>query len=72
MLGKGLGTRHGSAFDRGGADSYYRRPYEPHYYLGHTYQSERVPEILMTAEEIAAYKDGYEQNENDGNFKDWG
>ena len=68
----GLGTRHGSAYDRGGADSYYRRPYQPHYFIGGTYSSEKVPEALMTAEEIEAYKMGWDENEEAGNFKDWG
>lgn len=68
----GLGTRHGSAYDRGGADSYYRRAYQPHYFIGATYSSEKVPEALMTAEEIEAYKMGWDENEEAGHFKDWG
>lgn len=68
----GLTHRHGSAYDRGGADSYYGRDYEPHYYVGATYSSERVPEVLMTAEEIEAYKLGWDENEKAGNFKNWG
>ena len=34
-------TSHGSPFDRGGADSYYRRGFDPHWYPGGTYQGER-------------------------------
>ena len=34
--------RHGSPQDRGSADAYYQRPYEPHYYVGDSMQSERV------------------------------
>lgn len=55
--------RHGGPFDRGGADSYYHRPPEPHYYIGNTYQSERVEQDNMTEDEIQAYLDGYEENE---------
>ena len=28
--------RHGGPFDRGAADSYYHRPFDPHYYEGAT------------------------------------
>lgn len=64
-------TRHGSPYDRGGADSYYRRSYNPHYYKGDTGSSERVPLARMTPDEIVAYTAGYNDNEDDGNYKDW-
>jgi hypothetical protein len=62
---------HGGPFDRGGADSYYRRPYDPHYYTGDTYRSTRVPSSEMTEEDIALYREGYNENEQEGNFKEW-
>ena len=65
-------TRHGGPYDRGSADSYYRRGYNPHYYKGDTHQSDRVELADMTAEEITAYTKGYNENEESGNFKDWG
>lgn len=55
--------RHGGPFDRGGADSWYRRERQPHYYLGGTGTSERIEESGMTAEEIEAYNAGYDENE---------
>lgn len=64
--------RHGGPFDRGAADSYYNRPYDPHYYVGDTYGSNRVNLIDMTAEEIVAYTAGYKFNEKFGDKKDWG
>ena len=64
--------RHGGAYDRGSADSYYRRGFRPHYFKGGTYMSEEVTEEQMTPAEIAAYTAGYEQNEMEGNFKDYG
>lgn len=64
--------RHGGPYDRGSADSYYGRGYNPHYYTGDTYQSDRVELQDMTPEEITAYTKGYNDNEEDGNFKDWG
>lgn len=64
--------RHGGPYDRGSADSYYRRGYNPHYFVGDTYQSPEVPMDKMTADEITAYTKGYNDNEKDGNFKDWG
>ena len=64
--------RHGGAFDRGSADSYYRRGRHPHYFKGATYSSEEVTEKDMTPEEIKAYNDGFDYNESLGNYKDWG
>lgn len=63
--------RHGGPYDRGSADSYYRRGYNPHYFVGATYQSECIPMEKMTPSEIAAYTRGYNDNERDGNFKEW-
>lgn len=65
-------TSHGSPFDRGGADSYYRRGFDPHWYPGGTYQGERIEMIDMSPEEIVAYTKGYNENEEAGDFKDWG
>lgn len=64
--------RHGGPYDRGSADSYYGRRFSPHYYMGDTYNSRRIDESHMTKEEVAAYRAGYEDNEAEGNFKDWG
>lgn len=65
-------TRHGGPFDRGSADSYYERGFNPHYYKGNTYGSELVELKDMTAEEIVAYTAGYNLNEKLGDRKDWG
>jgi hypothetical protein len=64
--------RHGGPYDRGSADSYYRRGTMPHYFKGDTHQSEKVERINMTDEEIKAYYAGYNDNEANLNFKDWG
>ena len=64
--------RHGGPYDRGGADSYYRRRFNPHYFVGDTNQSERIEEDDMTEEEIEAYRAGFNENEKLGNFKDYG
>ena len=61
--------RHGSPQDRGGADAYYGRRYNPHYYEGPTYQSREVPQSEMTPAQIEEYRYGYETNEE---RKDWG
>ena len=63
--------RHGGPFDRGSADSYYGRPYSPHYYQGATYSTERVELSDMTSEEIVAYTKGYTENEQRGDKKQW-
>ncbi len=67
-----MDKRHGGPYDRGSADSYYRRGRKPHYYVGDTYSSEIVTEERMTADEIAAYHKGFDENESWGNYKDWG
>jgi len=64
--------RHGGPYDRGGADSYYRRGCKPHYYTGDTHNSTRVEQEDMTDAEIRAYEAGYKDNEEAGDFKDWG
>lgn len=65
----GYDQRHGGPYDRGSADAYYHRSYEPHYFKGATYTSERVDLADMTAEEIVAYTAGYR---NTHERKDWG
>ena len=67
-----VGRQHGSPFDRGGADSYYRRGYNPHWWPDGTYKGERVEVWYMSAEQIEEYKKGYLENEERQDFKDWG
>ena len=61
--------RHGSPQDRGSADAYYGRGFQPHYYLGDSMQSEKIERDQMTVDEIAAYRYGYD---NEDDRKDWG
>jgi hypothetical protein len=63
--------RHGGAYDRGRADSYYDRGYHPHYFRGDSFTSEMVTLGEMTAEEITAYTAGYNWNERFGDKKEW-
>lgn len=67
----GIDQRHGGPFDRGAADSWYSRPFNPHYFKGATHQSEEVTEKDMTAEEIDEYRIGYLWNEKTGGKKQW-
>ena len=64
--------RHGGPYDRGTADSYYGRDYNPHYFVGDSYNSPRVEKASMTADEIVAYTAGFRDNELANNFKDLG
>ena len=41
-------TGHGSPSDRGSADAYYGRPYDPHYWPEGTYKGTRVSAKDMT------------------------
>jgi hypothetical protein len=64
-------TRHGSPYDRGSADSYYGRSFDPHYWPQGTYNGTRVEMAQMTAYEITAYTAGYRDNEESGDFKEY-
>jgi hypothetical protein len=64
--------RHGGPYDRGSADSYYDRDFDPHYYIAGSYCGNRIELKDMTVEEIVAYTAGYRDNEASGNKKDWG
>lgn len=66
-----MNNKHGSPYDRGSADSYYRRGPEPHWYPEGTYKGERVTEERMTAAQIAEYHAGFNFNEKMQNFKEW-
>ena len=64
-------NRHGGPYDRGSADSYYGRDFNPHYFVGDTYSSKMVTQKDMTIAEIVAYEEGYKYNEANGNKKSW-
>ncbi len=49
---------HGSPYDRGSADSFYRRQAIPHYMI----DGARIEQSDMSAEQIAEYEAGYEDN----------
>ena len=66
-----IDTRHGGPYDRGMADSYYRRGKTPHYYMADTGSSPRVCYKDMTPDEVEAYLAGYEDNEEAGDYKEW-
>ena len=64
--------RHGGPYDRGTADSYYGRGYNPHYFVGDSYNTPRVEMAQMTTREIVEYTMGFKANEEARNFKDHG
>ena len=66
---KNYDNRHGGPWDRGSSDSYYRRDFNPHYYVGGTYDSKRVENL--NEYELEAYRAGYQQNTEEGNFKEY-
>tara|TARA_Y100000385_G_scaffold230928_1_gene242705 strand:- start:302 stop:511 length:210 start_codon:yes stop_codon:yes gene_type:complete len=61
--------QHGTPNDRGSADAYYQRPFKPHWYPDGTGKGIRIVEADMTAQEIAEYTEGYE---NETDRKEWG
>jgi len=66
-----MDKRHGGPFDRGGADYYYGRGKNPHFYVGGTYSSERIEMVDMDLEEVNEYLAGYEEAERNGSRKEW-
>ena len=71
VVAKQIDKRHGGPFDRGGADYYYGRGKNPHFYVGDTYSSERIEMVDMDLEEIDAYLAGYAEAEKFGDRKEW-
>ncbi len=67
----GTGEYHGSAADRGSADSWYRRPKDPHYWPTGTGHGERVEASEMTEGELDAYNNAYDENERQNNHKEY-
>lgn len=63
--------RHGSPYDRGSADYYYWRGYNPHYYEGASYSSKRVSREEMTLDQVREYARGYADAEAFGDRKSW-
>ena len=64
-------SRHGGPYDRGSADSYYGRPIDPHYWPNGTGHGFYIP-LKEGDEGYDAYMDGYRENTESGNFKNWG
>jgi hypothetical protein len=62
-------TKHGSLFDRGGADSYYGRQPGPHYGGVGGGSGPTVP--VTDDASVAEYRAGYEANERSGAKKEW-
>jgi hypothetical protein len=62
-----IDTDHGSPYDRGMADSYYRRGRVPHKLVNGLRES-----LVPNTPEWGEYMDGYHVNESIGNHKDWG
>ena len=60
---------HGSPADRGSADCYYGRDFDPHWWPLGTGKGIRVEMIDMSSEEIVQYSNAY-RDETDR--KDWG
>jgi hypothetical protein len=57
--------RHGSLKDRGGADKWYGRSENPHWYPLGTYIGPCIEAEHLDEEQIALYMKGYEEQEED-------
>ena len=67
--GKSYAQKHGNAFDRGSADSYYGRGRRPHKGGVGGNSGPRTEEL--TDAEFEAYHAGYDYNEQFGDRKDY-
>jgi len=61
--------RNGGPYDRGMADSWYRRGRTPHCYEGKSYDSPKIEEKDMRPSEIKEYNAGFDDNESDPNAR---
>jgi len=69
---KAYDKRHGGPYDRGSADSYYGRGVSPHYYTGRTsLRGDNTFRDVLTSDELEAYMAGYNDNEAEGNKKEY-
>jgi hypothetical protein len=60
---------HGSPYDRGSADAYYRRPIRPHYCPSGNNQG--IEDCDLTKEQEMEYLKGYWDQQKSGDFKDY-
>lgn len=68
-----MNTAHGSPWDRGAADSHYRRPRNPHRYeFGAQVNYTLIPLEYLSEQEIYEYHAGYDWNDLYGDKKDYG
>lgn len=66
-----INQKHGSPYDRGAADSYYRRNFNPHWWPEGSYNGEVIDADSMTEIERMEYGIGFHENELMQNFKEW-
>lgn len=71
QIDKDMFRGHGSPYDRGSADSYYRRRPKPHWFPNGTYNDPEIKESDMSPFEVAEYWRGYNDNEEAGDFKEY-
>jgi len=57
-------AKHGSPQDRGSADRYYGRQYDPHWWPEGTGKGIRVEAVDMTTEELQEYRYGFDTEED--------
>jgi hypothetical protein len=64
-------SRHGGPYDRGSADSYYGRGLDPHWWPMGTGRGLKI-DLKEGEEGYDEYMEGFKDNQDAGNFKDWG
>lgn len=62
--------KHGNPFDRGMADSHYKRPRDPHY-MAYNEEGDCYREEDLDSIQTAEYNAGYDFNEYIGDWKEY-
>ena len=62
---------HGSPYDRGSADSWYRRPPNAHKWIFSKDNSLGKEVTDLTKKEVYEYNQGFVDNEKEGGHKEW-
>jgi len=65
-----MNKEHGSPYDRGSADAYYRRSMKPHYYPNSDVGFSE-PVYKLTKEQEHEYMQGYQEQVLSGDHKDY-
>lgn len=71
MINRGeqiMDKSHGSPYDRGSADAYYMRGFDPHWWPEGTNHGKRIEADAMTEQQLKEYEAGWKEQTE---YKEW-